>query len=149
METFNLKLAAFATLLLVAFAEGSMYRTTITTTEVIEDDNSVTQTSERCRREVQQHQHQMSMMCRSYIESGRGGTRLMLATNQGVPRQCCETLRQMMEDVMSQRRRGGKYGGQEEEEEEAQMMVGRAENLPSECGFGPRHCQIRMGGTSA
>ncbi|KAK1285730.1 hypothetical protein QJS10_CPB20g01653 [Acorus calamus] len=138
-----------------------MYRTTITTTEVIEDDNSVTQTSERCRREVQQHQHQMSMMCRSYIESGRGGTRLTLATNQGVPRQCCETLRQvrencrcdslnqMMEDVMSQRRRGGKYGGQEEEEEEAQMMVGRAENLPSECGFGPRHCQIRMGGMSA
>ncbi|KAK1258058.1 hypothetical protein QJS04_geneDACA020741 [Acorus gramineus] len=87
-----------------------------------------------------------------------------------VSKKCrCELIKHLTDEVLSERRgeRGGEEGEEQEERQEEQqgeqeelepqeeqgqqvqeqeMVVKRAENLPSECGMKPRQCQIRASG---
>ncbi|OVA10921.1 Bifunctional inhibitor/plant lipid transfer protein/seed storage helical domain [Macleaya cordata] len=126
---------------LLAVAEASIYRTTITTTEI---ENDSTQ-SEKCRREMQGMQMNE---CERYLEQSRRGLIMINPTRQ-VPEECCREMREVSEEcrceavkqMMHHMQQGGEYKGQEMRE-----MMQTAKQLPSMCGMRPQHCEIPGGG---
>ncbi|XP_077252714.1 2S seed storage albumin protein-like [Tasmannia lanceolata] len=136
--TSTLTVLALLLVVFVALAESSIYRTTITTSEITDENESQ---SERCRREVSMEQMRE---CRQYLQSGRRQVLRGGVINQQVPQMCCERLRQVREDCrceavkqMAEEQMGELRG------EEMQEMIRRAENLPDMCGMRPQHCDIR------
>ncbi|MCL7036131.1 hypothetical protein MKW94_016791 [Papaver nudicaule] len=123
----------------VAVVEASIYRTTVTTTEIddVADDNQ--QYSQRCQRQMRG----MRMdRCRQYLRqpSQRWDDIESNPTGQ-TPQECCRELRGVSEECrceavrqMVQQMQGQAYQGQ---------MMQKARQLPSMCGMRPQYCDIR------
>ncbi|KAI3960657.1 hypothetical protein MKX01_003831 [Papaver californicum] len=123
----------------IAAVEASIYRTTVTTTEI--EDTTENQQSQRCQRQMRG----MRMnMCQQYLRqsSWRGDDIIMMESNptgqlqdccremRGVSEECrCEAIRQMVQQMQGQA-----YQGQ---------MMQKARQLPSMCGMRPQYCDIR------
>ncbi|KAI3886126.1 hypothetical protein MKW92_046174 [Papaver armeniacum] len=143
MARFNIT-TSLAVLLVALFSiaavEASIYRTTVTTTEI--EDSSDNQQSQRCQRQMRG----MRMnMCQQYLRqsSQRGDDIIMIESNptrqglqdccremRGVSEECrCEAVRQMVQQMQGQA-----YQGQ---------MMQKARQLPSMCGMRPQYCDIR------
>ncbi|KAI3960674.1 hypothetical protein MKX01_003848 [Papaver californicum] len=123
----------------IAAVEASIYRTTVTTTEI--EDTTENQQSQRCERQMRG----MRMnMCQQYLRqsSQRGDDIIMMESNptgqlqdccremRGVSEECrCEAIRQMVQQMQGQA-----YQGQ---------MTQKARQLPSMCGMRPQYCDVR------
>ncbi|KAI3837756.1 hypothetical protein MKW92_019975 [Papaver armeniacum] len=143
MARFNITTSIAVLLIAVlslAAVEASIYRTTVTTTEI--EDDTENQQSQRCQRQMRG----MRMnMCQQYLRQStqRGDDIIMEESNptrqglqdccremRGVSEECrCEAIRQMMQQM-----HGQAYQGQ---------MMQKARQLPSMCGMGPQYCDIR------
>ncbi|OVA10922.1 hypothetical protein BVC80_8751g16 [Macleaya cordata] len=117
----------------MAAVDASIYRTTVTTTE-IENESTGSHQMEKCQREMQGVQLNE---CRRYLEQSQRGI-LMMSTNpmRQVPEQCCSEMREVTEESADQMH-GGEY-----EREEMREMMQKAKQLPSMCGMGPQYCDI-------
>ncbi|RZC66626.1 hypothetical protein C5167_010308 [Papaver somniferum] len=129
------------TMFAIAAVEASIYRTTVTTTEI--EDDMDNQQSHRCQRQMRG----MRMnMCQQYLrQSSQRGDDIMIEqegnpTRQGL-QDCCREMRGVSEECrceavrqMVQQMQGQAYQGQ---------MMQKARQLPSMCGMRPQYCDIR------
>ncbi|KAI3875787.1 hypothetical protein MKX03_023710 [Papaver bracteatum] len=129
----------FIAIFAVAAVEASIYRTTVTTTEI--EDSAENQQSQRCQRQMRG----MRMnMCQQYLrQSSQRGDDIMMEesnpTRQGL-QDCCREMRGVSEECrceairqMVQQMQGQAYQGQ---------MMQKARQLPSMCGMRPQYCDI-------
>nr|DAD23276.1 TPA_asm: hypothetical protein HUJ06_024739 [Nelumbo nucifera] len=117
---------------LVAMAEATIYRTTITTV-VQDDDKSQSQSqSGECRKEIQKHQLNE---CRQLMRSWQTGN-LMRGSQRDDTQGCCEELQNMRDEctceaiqwTVQQQQQQSRLQG-----EEMERLMKKAEKLPSIC----------------
>ncbi|KAI3855380.1 hypothetical protein MKX03_025338 [Papaver bracteatum] len=129
-------------LFVVAAAEASIYRTTVTT-EI--EESMENQQSQRCQRQMRG----MRMnMCQQYLRqsSSQRGDDIVEEEEESNPtrqglQECCREMRGVSEECrceavrqMVQQMQGQAYQGQ---------MMQKARQLPSMCGMRPQYCDIR------
>ncbi|KAL5978427.1 hypothetical protein ACLOJK_029544 [Asimina triloba] len=140
-----LALAAFF-LVLLSMAHGAIYRTVVTTTETITDDERGSE-EQRCRKEMQRHS---LGSCRSYLRQQQQVALMMGIGNQqeSVPQECCEQMRKVGDDctcyvlrrmVEEEQEKGEGQGGPGHQKGE---ILRRAQQIPSQCQLKTRGCEI-------
>ncbi|KAI3920558.1 hypothetical protein MKW92_016014 [Papaver armeniacum] len=133
MARFNITTSIAVLLIAVlslAAVEASIYRTTVTTTEI--EDDTENQQSQRCQAANARNAHEYVGDDIIMEESNptRQGLQDCCREMRGVSEECrCEAIRQMMQQM-----HGQAYQGQ---------MMQKARQLPSMCGMGPQYCDIR------
>uniref|UniRef100_A0A5B7BE13 Putative Protease inhibitor/seed storage/LTP family n=1 Tax=Davidia involucrata TaxID=16924 RepID=A0A5B7BE13_DAVIN len=133
--------ATFAVLL--AFATASIYRTTITTVEIDEENPSQAQ---RCRQQIQR---QRLNECQEYLSQSIRS--IMLPTEMGRSRgqqlqECCQQLEEVEEQCRCEAVRRAVQQQQQQEELQGQQrreMLQSAQHLTSSCRLQPQRCDIR------
>ncbi|KAI3922557.1 hypothetical protein MKX01_006246 [Papaver californicum] len=131
MARFNIT-TSMAVLLIAIFSlavvEASIYRTTVTTTEI--EDGTENQQSQRCQRTYDNHHRGDDIIMMEESNPTRQGLQDCCREMRGVSEECrCEAIRQMVQQMQGQA-----YQGQ---------MMQKARQLPSMCGMRPQYCDIR------
>uniref|UniRef100_A0A7N0V9Y1 Bifunctional inhibitor/plant lipid transfer protein/seed storage helical domain-containing protein n=1 Tax=Kalanchoe fedtschenkoi TaxID=63787 RepID=A0A7N0V9Y1_KALFE len=144
-------LGLMAALLLVA--DASIVRTTITTTEIEEDNPRGSQSQQQCPEQIRGKQFNSCQRYLSQSSSTPYDILRVVDVNPSITlQQCCEELKNLQNPQCScealkkiirqesQQQGSARYGGQQQE---MRQMLQKARSIPQQCDLGIRSCHFQ------